>query len=319
MAMFRGGGQIKFAREVKHLKAFELRLVHTAELVSGFLERALDDEARRGTPDRLLAAMRHAVLGGGKRLRPFLTVECARLFDVPETTAIVTGGAIELIHCYSLVHDDLPAMDNDELRRGAPTVWKAFDDWTAILAGDAIQTLAFEVLSRPECHDDPAVRCVLVSLIASAAGASGMAGGQALDLEAGKLTPQISPDIEQVRRLQSMKTGRLLRASCEAGAVLGRGTPDQRKAVKQFGDFLGFAFQIQDDLLDAEGKAATVGKATGKDAEAGKATLVSLIGVEEARRHLDQMISDAVSALTPFGSRADVLAEAARYVGRRSH
>jgi farnesyl diphosphate synthase len=299
------------------LTSFQDQLTASARLVEARLQGVLDAEASRGTPERLINAMRHGVLGGGKRFRPFLLIQSAQLFGVDARAAVEAAAAIECIHCYSLIHDDLPAMDNDELRRGQPTVWKAYDEWTAILAGDALQALAFELLSAPQAHADAAVRAELVHALAVASGSPGMVGGQALDLEAGNLTPQAKPDIAHITRLQAMKTGHLINAACAMGAILGRATAEQRTALKTYGDGLGFAFQISDDLLDAEGNASTVGKATGKDAAAGKATLVSLLGIEAARVHLDQTVANAVAALKPFGPGASALIDAARFMGRR--
>lgn len=282
-----------------------------------YLDGLMAREAKRGAPDRLVAAMRHAVLGGGKRFRPQLVVNTAFLFGVPSTRALPAAAAIEFIHCYSLVHDDLPSMDNDDMRRGQPTVWKAFDEWTAILAGDALQALAFELLAAPECHESSSVRSSLVAALATASGASGMVGGQVLDLEAEKNA--LSRNAEHIMRLQVMKTGRLIKAACEMGAILGEAVESERKALAVFGDRLGYAFQISDDLLDAEGCAETVGKATGKDAAAGKATLVALLGRDGARRQLDASIDEAVAALESFGGRAEKLIAAARLMGRRTH
>ena len=225
--------------------------------------------------------------------------------------------AVECIHCYSLVHDDLPSMDNDELRRGQPTVWKAYDEWTAILAGDALQAIAFELISGPQCHEDPEVRAALVETLAMASGAAGMVGGQVLDLEAGKLPSSAAPTIADVTRLQSMKTGRLITAACEMGAILGKATQGERAAVRTYGEHLGMAFQISDDLLDVEGTTTSVGKATGKDAAAGKATFVGLLGIDAARDHLDRSITAAITALSAFGTKAEPLADAARLMGQR--
>lgn len=270
-----------------------------------------------GIPARLAEAMRHALLGGGKRVRPALVVESAGLFGIAPAAALDAAAALECVHCYSLAHDDLPSMDNDELRRGRPTVWKAFDEWTAILAGDALLTLAFDILSRPSTHPDPAIRSELVLTLARASGAAGMVGGQVVDLEADKLGRPAAPDLEHIRALQAMKTGALIRAACEAGAILGGAGPDERSSLRRFGDALGFAFQIADDLLDAEGDAATVGKAVGKDTSARKATLVSLMGLEAARAKLAAVEAEAIASLAPFGRRAAVLEDAARFVARR--
>ena len=301
------------------MSPFPMQLGTAAAHIDAELSRILDREPARGTPARLVSAMRHAVLGGGKRFRPFLTIQSAALFGVEPSDALTAGCAVELIHCYSLVHDDLPCMDNDELRRGHPTVWKAYDEWTAVLAGDALQSLAFEILSAPDGTHKPAVRADLIHALSSAGGAGGMVGGQVLDLEADKLKSGPLDDIDHITRLQSMKTGRLISVSCELGAILGAASPDERTALQTYGDALGFAFQISDDLLDAEGQPATVGKATGKDATAGKATLVSLFGVQQARQHLDRAIDQAVTALSRFNSSAQPLIDAANYMGRRTH
>jgi farnesyl diphosphate synthase len=274
-----------------------------------------------GVPDRLRAAMRHAVLGGGKRLRPFLVVETAALFGVPEVRALRTGVALECVHCYSLVHDDLPAMDDDDLRRGRPTVHVAYDEASAILVGDALLTLAFEAMADPEVDDDPAVRCRLVADLARAAGAAGMVGGQLLDLAAeGRFTPEGRPlalTIEDVLDLQALKTGALFRFAVEAGALIGRANHDEAHALGLYARLLGRAFQIADDLLDAEGDPAKVGKATGKDAALGKATLVGLLGVAEARRRLAATAAEAQAALAPLGARGAMLAAAIAYVAAR--
>jgi farnesyl diphosphate synthase len=294
---------------------FSQRLAHTAALVETRLAELFDGMAAAGTPARLLDAMRHAALGGGKRVRPFLLIECAALFGVQASAARSAAAALECVHCYSLVHDDLPAMDDDDLRRGRPTVHKAFDEWTAILAGDALLTVAFELLASPDTHADAAVRAELALGLARASGAAGMVGGQCLDLEADKLRQPARPTLANVRRLQAMKTGALIRYACEAGAILGGGDGQQRRALTAYGERLGRAFQIADDLLDVEGEAATVGKATGKDAR--KATLVSLMGVDAAKAELAKLEADALAALQPFGARADALREAAAFVVRR--
>jgi farnesyl diphosphate synthase len=294
---------------------FSQRIAQAARLVEGRLAALLDEAAAAGTPQRLVQAMRHATLGGGKRLRPFLTLECAGLYAVPAEAALEAATALECVHCYSLVHDDLPAMDDDDLRRGKPTVHKAFDEWTAILTGDALLTLAFEVLAAPRTHADAAVRSELIAGLARASGAAGMKGGQYLDLEADKLGLPAAPEPAHVERLQAMKTGALIRFACEAGAILGRAAAPQRRALVQFGERLGAAFQVADDLLDVEGETGTVGKATGKDAR--KATLVSLLGVPAAKQRLGMLETQALSALASLGPEANVLREAARFVVRR--
>lgn len=260
--------------------------------------------------------MAHAVLAGGKRFRPFLVLETAALLGADRQDAMPAAAALECIHCYSLAHDDLPAMDNDELRRGQPSVWKAFDEWTAILAGDALLTLAFELIaSRGDL--DAATRNSLVRIIAAAAGPAGMVGGQCLDLVAEKLSPSVPLTIASVERLEAMKTGALIRAACDVGAVIGHADVRQRDALARYGRELGLAFQIADDLLDAEGEAEIVGKATHKDAAKGKATLVGLIGIEPARARLAETEAAAIAALESFGTSADTLREAARFVAER--
>jgi farnesyl diphosphate synthase len=264
--------------------------------------------------------MRHAALGGGKRLRPFLVVESAALFDAPRDGALLAGAALELLHCYSLVHDDLPAMDNDDLRRGRPTVHKAFDEATAILAGDALLTLAFDILARDEVHGDAKVRIALVRELARAAGLGGMAGGQMLDLSAeARFEPKRALSEAEIVTLQAMKTDALLRFACRAGALLGSADANAAAAIARYGAAIGEAFQIADDLLDVEGDTAILGKAAGKDASAGKATLVAALGVTGARHKLDRLITEADDALAPFGAKADTLRAAARFIAERQN
>ena len=300
--------------------SFELKLNDVAAQVEQALEGLLSPQARPGEtrrPARLLAAMRHAALGGGKRLRPFLTLETAALFDVAPEAAMRAACALELVHCYSLVHDDLPAMDDDDLRRGRPTVHKAYDEATAILAGDSLLTYAFDILSDPATHDDPALRCQLVRHLALASGLGGMAGGQALDLEAERSDKPLTMD--EVLEMQAMKTGALLQQAVEAGALLGLASPAQMRRLSRFGALIGAAFQIADDLLDARSDAATLGKRAGKDAGRNKATLVSMLGVDAAGQRCDSLVDEAVGALQglELGSRTDVLIEAARFVAGR--
>lgn len=266
-------------------------------------------------PERLLAAMRHSVLNGGKRIRPFLMIESAGLFSVEPAAAAHAAAALECIHCYSLVHDDLPAMDDDDLRRGQPTTHKQFDEATAILAGDALLTLAFDLLADPACHPDPETRTKLVSLHARCAGLGGMAGGQMLDLE-GEHSPLAGDDIAN---MQAMKTGALIRCACEAGALLGNAGPTQRYALSRFGDTIGAAFQLADDLLDVTASSSTLGKQTGKDEARGKPTLVALLGAEQARERADQLLDEAIGHLSGFGARAENLAAAARFIVNRDH
>ena len=266
---------------------------------------------------RLNAAMRHALLGGGKRFRPFLVIQSAALFGLPASAALDTAAALECVHCYSLAHDDLPAMDNDALRRGQPTVWRQFDEWTAILAGDGLLTLAFEILADPATHADAGIRATLIAELAKASGAAGMVGGQSLDLEAERGVGDAFDSLDRVRRMQSMKTGALIRFACEAGALLAGAPASDRERLRRFGDALGFAFQISDDLLDVEGTAEEVGKAVAKDAHAGKATLVSLMGLSAARAKLAELEREAVALLQPFGAPAATLAAAASFVVNR--
>jgi farnesyl diphosphate synthase len=377
---------------------FVTRLTEIAAATESVLERLLGDAplpGERVRPKRLVEAMRYATLAGGKRFRPFLVVESASLFGVPRERSLMAGAALECIHCYSLVHDDLPAMDNDDLRRGRPTTHKKFDDATAILAGDSLLTLAFDIASRVETHPDPAIRAALVIALARASGLGGMAGGQMLDLAAEGRFTEVSEDtpmpdlrlpfldlsdaavrdvikrakargyithaeintilpqqevtaktvedvfagfraasidvvesgagkangprlgLADVEELQAMKTGALLRFGCLAGAILGEAKDAERQALDRFGAIIGEAFQIADDLLDVEGDPETVGKATGKDAEAHKATTVSILGVERAKQKLFGLIAEAETTLAPFGARAGVLKAAARFVAER--
>jgi farnesyl diphosphate synthase len=303
--------------------AFAARLDAIARDVESLLDRLLASGAEAieiSRPRRLLDAMRYGSLGGGKRLRPFLVVESAALFGVPLGNALMAGAALECIHCYSLIHDDLPAMDNDDLRRGRPTVHRAFDDATAILAGDGLLTFAFDILSRPETSADPAVRIRLVNMLSRAAGIGGMVGGQMLDLAAeGRFNQTGSNKLNEhdVATLQAMKTGALLRFACCAGAILGQAGDKEAAALDRFGDAIGQAFQIADDLLDVEGDATVVGKATGKDAAAGKATMVSMLGVAGAKARLQALVTDAEAALAPFDTAATTLVTAARFIADR--
>jgi farnesyl diphosphate synthase len=283
--------------------------------VAAEVESALDDlmQLPDGAETRLVEAMRYATLGGGKRMRAFLAMESAALFMVDRRCAARVGAAIEMLHAYSLVHDDLPAMDNDDLRRGKPSTHKAFDEATAILAGDALQSRAFEVLAEHDTHSNPEARCELVAALGAASGARGMAGGQMIDM----LAEGQNPGVEQIIRLQALKTGRLIQFSAEAGAILGRAPSMQRHMLAAFGRDLGAAFQISDDLLDAQGTAEETGKATGKDAAAGKATLVAILGVERARAQAEVLASQAAGHLDSFGSRGDLLRQLAQYVVAR--
>ncbi|MCX5518698.1 polyprenyl synthetase family protein [Kaistia defluvii] len=295
---------------------FAARLSGAATAVERALDRVLGSNPREGEiarPVRLVEAMRHATLGGGKRLRAFLAIETARMFDADTEGALRVGAALECLHAYSLVHDDLPAMDDDDLRRGRPTVHRAFDEATAILAGDALQTLAFDILADPATDVDPLVRADLVLGLARASGLGGMAGGQMLDLQAETETP----DEVAIRRLQAMKTGALIRFSCEAGALLGRASADDRARIRRFGEIIGLAFQLADDILDETATTEALGKATGKDSSRGKGTLVGLYGVTPVRAMLDDLVLEAEGVLAPLGNRAETLAAAAHFVANR--
>ena len=268
-----------------------------------------------GAEARLLSAMRYAALGGGKRLRGFLVMEVAALFGVAPASAARVAASVEMLHAYSLVHDDLPAMDDDDLRRGQPSCHIAFDEATAILAGDALQTRAFEVLAEPDTHADAQARCELVAALGAASGARGMAGGQMIDM----LAEGVALTADEITRMQALKTGRLIQYSAEAGAILGRAAPVLRERIAAYGRDLGTAFQIADDLLDAEGTAEEVGKTTGKDAAAGKATLVAVLGAQRARIQANRLAEQAAAHLDGFDARADRLRALAAYVvARRS-
>ncbi len=264
---------------------------------------------------RLYEAMRHAAIGGGKRLRPLLVVAACGLFNVDRDRALRVGLAVECIHVYSLIHDDLPCMDDDDLRRGKPTVHRAFDEATAILAGDSLHALAFEVLADGATHEDPSVRAELIAELARAAGPSGMAGGQMMDLMAEEATL----DIASITRLQQLKTGALIGFCLEAAAIMGRIPADGRTRLRGFARDLGLAFQIADDLLDAEGEEAKTGKRVGKDGVRGKETFVSLVGPDRARQQADLLAMQAVEHLQHFGPEADLLRAIARFAAERDH
>lgn len=301
---------------------FSARLREAAERIEGKLVALLGNNAREGEiarPQRLMEAMRHGALAGGKRLRPFLTIEAARMLGATGDGPLRAGVAIELVHCYSLVHDDMPAMDDDDLRRGKPTVHKAYDDATAILVGDALQTLAFEVLAEPATHEDGAVRADLVLGLARASGLGGMVGGQMLDLAAeGRYGERVLSQAD-IRTLQAMKTGAILAFSAEAGAIVAGADAKMRARLLAYGKALGAAFQIADDILDREASAEELGKAVGKDAALGKGTLVDALGMDGARAECARLVDEARDALSPFGADAAILIEAARFtVARKS-
>src|ERR1700734_1129708 len=299
---------------------FVASLDAVAAETEALLDRLLSPNPAEGElnrPNRLIEAMRYSCLGGGKRFRPFLVVESAALFEVPRERALMAGAALECVHCYSLVHDDLPAMDNDALRRGQPTAHKKYDEATAILAGDGLLTFAFDILSRPETHGDAGVRIELVKALSRAAGVGGMAGGQMLDLAAeGRFGAQ-KHGAGDVRMLQAMKTGALLRFGCEAGGILAAAAKPQRTALERYASAGGAGFQIAHHLLDIEGGPALVGKQTGKDAAAGKATFVSVLGVDGAKARLRELVAEAEAALAPFGQSAAILIEGAHFVADR--
>ena len=263
--------------------------------------------------DRLYAAMRHAAIGGGKRLRPLLVTATAALFHVDRAVAVRVGTAVEAIHVYSLVHDDLPCMDDDDMRRGKPTVHRAFDDATAVLAGDSLHALAFEILASPQTHPDPFVRGELVSTLALASGPEGMAGGQMMDIEA----ENASFDLQTVMRLQALKTGALIAASVEMGAILGHIPPEGRTHLRGYARDIGLAFQIADDILDVEGDPELAGKALQKDADAGKGTFVSLMGLERAKQQAEMLVAQANEHLACYGSEANLLRAIANYITER--
>jgi farnesyl diphosphate synthase len=302
---------------------FERALAQTAEAVEAMLGSLLGPEPLAGEiarPARLLDAMRYGVLGGGKRLRPFLLVESARMLGAEGEGVLRAACALEMVHCYSLVHDDLPAMDDDDLRRGRPTLHKATDEATAILAGDGLLTYAFDVMADEATHPDAQRRAALVLGLARAAGLGGMAGGQMLDLEAeGRYAKGAREALAdpQIRRLQAMKTGALLAYATEAGALVAGASPQDRATLCAFGKALGATFQIADDILDVESTSEALGKATGKDAGRGKATLVDALGLEEARAERDRLAHAATMALAGFGREADLLRRAAAFAAER--
>lgn len=290
---------------------FDKALRQTAELMEQELTSFLPEN--EGLEKQLYKAMRYAVLAGGKRLRAFLVIQSADLFSVPRQHATRVAAALELVHCYSLIHDDLPCMDDDDYRRGVPTVHKKFDEATAVLAGDALQSLAFSILADPQTHSSAEVRISLTAKLARAIGIKGMVGGQTMDMYASA----DDIDIITITRLQQLKTGALITFACEAGAVLGHASPPQVHALKAFAHDLGLAFQITDDILDKEGTAEVMGKAVQKDGKAGKATFVSLMGLEDAKIHAFMLAEQAADHLDIFGPKADLLRDAAAFTIKR--
>ncbi len=289
----------------------QIEMKRVAEAVEKFIGHLLPETDL--AENRLFQAMRHGTLSGGKRLRPFLTMHTANLFNVDPLRARRVAAAVEFVHCYSLIHDDLPAMDDAKLRRGKPTVHIQFDEATAILAGDALLTLAFEVLSEPETHEDPRVRCELVRSLAKAAGGHGMAGGQMLDL----IGEREEFDLGTISRLQRMKTGKLMAFACEAGVILGKGGEPHRKALCNYAFDLGLAFQVTDDILDVEADPQDTGKDTRKDSQAGKSTFVSTMGKEQAKNRAEILVRQAIGHLKIFDGRAEKLQRLAQYVLER--
>ncbi|NYZ11239.1 polyprenyl synthetase family protein [Azospirillum sp. RWY-5-1] len=286
-------------------------MAETADLVEREIDRLIaPSDLAEG---KLIDAMRYGSLGGGKRLRPFLVMSSADLFGVNPSCSVRVAAAVELVHCYSLIHDDLPAMDDGMLRRGRPTVHRQFDEATAILAGDGLLTFAFEILAEPDTHEDPNVRCQLVTALAKAAGPHGMVGGQMLDL----IAEHETFDLGTTTRLQRMKTGDMIAVSAEAGGILGKGAPAQRHALRAYAHDLGLAFQIVDDLLDVEGTEQETGKTVGRDAAAGKATFVSILGRDRARIQAETLAAQAKAHLDIFDGRADMLKAVADFVVAR--
>ncbi|WP_417583734.1 polyprenyl synthetase family protein [Pelagibacterium sp.] len=291
---------------------FDSQLADSARDTEAFLAAHLGALA---APQRLVAAMNHGALNGGKRLRPFLVRLSAALFDVPHDRSMAAGAALEMVHCYSLVHDDLPDMDNDELRRGKPTVWKAFDPAMAILAGDALLTEALALLASPQTHHDPAVRAELVLALARAAGPIGMVGGQVVDIE-GETTPL---DEAGILTMQSMKTGALIRASVEFGAILGSASDEQRAGLAHYGAQAGLAFQLADDILDVTATSDALGKTAGKDIAQNKSTIIARRGLDAARTMLSETVEDGVNALAIFGPKADPMRALIRHFAERKN
>lgn len=294
--------------EIADAPKLQAAMSHAAEQVDKAMDRLIPKN--EGRENALFEAMRYATLGGGKRVRPFMVLSSAKLFGVNDDSALRTAAAVEFVHCYSLVHDDLPAVDNSDLRRGRASCHKAFDEATAILTGDALLTFAFEILSDPATHDNPAICCRLVNKLASAAGPRGMVAGQILDLMAEKK----DFDVGQITRLQRLKTGQLFAFCAEAGAILGQASTQARDAMRSYANDLGLAFQMTDDVIDVEGSSLDTGKPAKQDEAAGKSTFASLLGVERTREHAQMLANQAIAHLGDFDNRADPLRDLARYV-----
>ncbi len=297
---------------------FKSQLNTTALLVNAKLDSLLGEKSLAGEitrPPRLMAAIRHGVLNGGKRLRPFLLIEVARLYGENGSSVLRSACALECLHCYSLIHDDLPSMDDDDLRRGQPTVHKAYNEAMAVLAGDALLTFAFDILADPATFENAELQVELIQMLARAAGQGGMIGGQVLDIAAETASLKES----EILQLQAMKTGALIRFACEAGAVIGGASADQRQNIARFGSIVGQAFQLADDLLDVTANAETMGKATGKDAARGKKTLVDYLGIGGSQKKLGGLLDDALEILTQYGAKADILRDTARFIVERGN
>jgi farnesyl diphosphate synthase len=295
--------------------AFEQRLNEVGDRITVAMDQLIPSAS--GPEAQLMRAMRHGALGQGKRLRPFITIEVGRMFGAQEKALLRAAAAIECVHAYSLIHDDLPCMDDDDIRRGQPTVHKAFDEATAVLAGDALLTLAFEIMASPETHRDALMRCKLIERLAQAAGPRGMVGGQMIDMK-----PEADAEEEPLQvlaRMQRLKTGAMISYAGEAGALLGGATEAERQAIAGYTNDLGLAFQIVDDLLDVEGEAETLGKAIEKDKDAGKVNFVTFLGVDGARARVRLLAAQAKQHLAPFGTRASLLLQTVDFVLNRRH
>ncbi|ACT58879.1 polyprenyl synthetase family protein [Hirschia baltica] len=296
------------------IASFEQSLAECADKVTVVLDKFIPSAI--GPEAQLMRAMRHGALAGGKRLRPFITIEVGRLFDAPEKSLLRAASALECVHAYSLVHDDLPCMDDDDLRRGLPTVHKAFDEATAVLAGDALQALAFEILANTETHGDAGVRCKLIEVLALSSGARGMVGGQMIDM-----APSFDDKdaLNILARMQRMKTGALISCAAEFGAIIGGANEHEHQALAGFTTDLGLAYQIKDDLLDVQGDEAVLGKAVSKDKDAGKQNFVSLLGEESAISRIEMLADQAKQHLSVFGGRATTLTQTVDFVLDRRH
>lgn len=293
---------------------FESRLRETGDRITIALDALLP--RAQGPEARLMSAMRYAALGGGKRLRPFLTLQAGALFDADDDALLRAAAAIECVHTYSLVHDDLPCMDDDDLRRGQPTLHRQYDEATAVLAGDALLTIAFEILADPSTHPDPKMRCLLISGLARASGAAGMVGGQAADMSG---EADISDDLIAVTRMNRLKTGALINFSVEAGALIGCASEDARQALARYAHDVGLAFQMVDDILDAEGVVRDTGKAVGKDKDRGKVNFVTVLGVEQTKERVQMLAAQAKRHLSIFGPRARILLETVDFILERRY